>query len=58
MLTVTPGEPGKPPVVSGMAVYEDALVKTSEGWRVKSRRTYLSGPGLAPSLILQAEAAK
>jgi len=34
------------------------MVKTSEGWRFKSRKTYLSDPGLAPALILQAQAAK
>jgi len=57
LLSVTPGEPGKPASVT-VAVYEDVMVKTSEGWRFKSRKTYLSDPGLAPALILQAQAAR
>lgn len=51
MLLVTPGEAGKPPTVSGMVVYEDVLVKTPAGWRIKSRKTHGSDAGLAPSLI-------
>ena len=57
MLSVTPGDPGKPASVTA-AVYEDVLVKTSEGWRFKSRKTYLSDPGMAPSVILRAQSAK
>jgi hypothetical protein len=57
LLSVTPGEAGKPASVTVM-VYEDVLAKTSEGWRFKSRRTYLSDPGLAPSRILQSESAR
>ncbi len=56
MLNVTPGGPGKPTTVMA-AVYEDVLVKTPEGWRFKSRRTYLKDPGMAPETILHAEAA-
>lgn len=51
MLVVARGEAGKPLTVTAMVVYEDVLVKTSEGWRIKSRKTHSADAGLAPSLM-------
>ena len=34
---VSAGEEGKPPVIGIRGIYTDVLVKTSEGWRFKSR---------------------
>src|SRR5262249_55796324 len=50
MIQVVPGESGKPATTT-VVVYEDLLVKTSEGWRIKSRKTHTSDAGLAPSLM-------
>jgi hypothetical protein len=56
MISMMFGEGGKPSNI-GAAVYEDVLVKTSEGWRFKSRKTYLGeAAGTAPEVILQHEA--
>jgi hypothetical protein len=58
MISMMLGEGGKPSTI-GVAVYEDVLVKTSEGWRFKSRKTYLGeAAGTAPELILQHESEK
>jgi hypothetical protein len=50
MLNVTPGEPGQPATVTTLVFYEDWLVKTPEGWRIKLRRS-LSEGGLGASTI-------
>ena len=34
---ISAGEEGKPPVMGIRGIYSDVLVKTSEGWRFKSR---------------------
>ena len=50
LLNVAPGEPGKPSTITSVAFYEDTLVKTPDGWRLKLRRAHSEG-GLAPSII-------
>ena len=34
---ISAGEEGKPPVMGITGIYTDVLVKTSEGWKFKSR---------------------
>jgi hypothetical protein len=51
MLLVIPGEPGKPPTITTVVIYQDVLVKTPEGWRFKSRRSVSRDVGLMPSLM-------
>jgi len=50
LLHVAPGGPNKPATIVNVIVYEDILVKTSEGWRLKYRKVY-ANTGLAPSKI-------
>jgi hypothetical protein len=51
LLHVAPGGgPSKPATITNVVVYEDILVKTSEGWRLKYRKVY-ANTGLAPSKI-------
>lgn len=46
-----PGEPSKPPTLATLVIYEDVLVKTSEGWRYKSRKAHSRDVGLLPALL-------
>lgn len=54
MLMATPGGKGTPITINSIVVYEDVVVKTSEGWRIKSRKTHTADAGLAPSLLWDA----
>lgn len=51
MLLVVPGEAGKPPTIGTVVIYEDVLVKTSDGWRFKSRKAHSTDVGLLPALL-------
>lgn len=51
MLVVSPAAEGKPATLTSIVVYEDVVVKTSDGWRIKSRKTHVADAGLAPSLL-------
>ena len=50
LLNVVPGEAGKPAAITAVVVYEDILVKTSQGWRLKQRKVHSNG-GLSPSEV-------
>ena len=50
LLNVVPGEAGSPATITAVVVYEDILVNTSEGWRIRHRKVHSSG-GLAPSAV-------
>ena len=50
LLNVVPGGAGNPATITAVVVYEDILVKTSEGWRLKRRQVHSNG-GLAPSTV-------
>ena len=51
LLVVAPAADGKPATLTSIVVYEDVIVKTAAGWRIKSRKTHGVDAGLAPSLM-------
>ena len=50
LLNIAPGERGKPATLTSVAFYEDTLVKTRDGWRLKRRKARSEG-GVTPSLM-------
>ena len=48
-ITMTPPQGGKPGEVVGFTTYDDILVKTSEGWKIKQRTLHQNLP---PSMIV------
>jgi len=42
----------KPPAVTGAGKYEDALVRTPQGWRFKKRQTFPDPPAAPPPAML------
>lgn len=59
LVRINPGEGDTLPTINGVTIYEDILVKTPEGWRLKSRKSH-GGPdiGLEPSRQVKARSAK